>query len=280
MAVRVKSVQIVNKIESRIFTIRGLQVMLDRDLAELYQVPVKVLNQAVKRNINRFPERFRFQLNKMETDELVTNCDRFKSLKHSSILPYAFAESGVAMLSTVLRSNIAVSVSVKIMDAFVAMRKILSANTGIVQRLETVEQKQIETDKKVDEIFNALESKDAIPKCGIFFDGQIFDAAKRSIVLIDSYIDESVLTMLGKKSKNVKVTLLTKDISKQLSLDIAKFNQQYPTMEARNFNLSHDRFLIIDGKEVYHLGASLKDLGKKWFAFSKMEGFALLEKIN
>jgi len=155
--------------------------------------------------------------------------------------------------------------------------------------LETVEQKQIETDKKVDQIFNALESKDAIPRCGVFFDGQIFDAyvlankiiksAKQSIVLIDNYIDESVLTMLGKKSKNVKVTLLTKDISKQLSLDIAKFNQQYPIMEAKNFNLSHDRFLIIDGKEVYHLGASLKDLGKKWFAFSKMEGLALLGKI-
>jgi aerobic-type carbon monoxide dehydrogenase small subunit (CoxS/CutS family) len=282
----------IDKIETRIFTIRGLQVMLDRDLAELYQVPVKVLNQAVKRNINRFPERFRFQLNKIETDELVTNCDRFKSLKHSSVLPYVFAESGVAMLSTVLRSTIAVSVSVKIMDAFVAMRKILSAHTGIIQRLETVEQKQIETDKKVDKIFNALESKDDIPKCGVFFDGQIFDAyalvnkiiksAKQSIVLIDNYIDESVLTMLGKKSKNVKVTLLTKDISKQLNLDISKFNQQYPTMEAKNFSLSHDRFLIIDGKEVYHLGASLKDLGKKWFAFSKMEmeGLALLEKIE
>ena len=282
----------IDKIETRIFTIRGLQVMLDRDLAELYQVPVKVLNQAVKRNINRFPERFRFQLNKMETAELVTNCDRFKSLKHSSVLPYVFAESGVAMLSTVLRSAIAVSVSVKIMDAFVAMRKILAQSNGIIQRLETVEQKQIETDKKVDKIFNALESKDAIPKCGVFFDGQIFDAyvlankiiksAKQSIVLIDNYIDDSVLTMLGKKSKNVKVTLLTKDISKQLSLDISKFNQQYPTMEAKNFSLSHDRFLIIDGKEVYHLGASLKDLGKKWFAFSKMEmeGLALLEKLR
>jgi len=189
-----------------------------------------------------------------------------------------------------LRSDIAVKISVQIMRAFIAMRKILAQNNGIIQRLETVEQKQIETDKKIDKIFNALESKDAIPKCGVFFDGQIFDAyvlankiiksAKQSIVLIDNYIDESVLTMLGKKSKNVKVTLLTKDISKQLSLDIAKFNEQYPAMEAKNFNLSHDRFLVIDGKEVYHLGASLKDLGKKWFAFSKMEGLALLEKID
>jgi hypothetical protein len=135
-----------------------------------------------------------------------------------------------------------------------------------------------------------LESKEAIPKCGVFFDGQIFDAyvlankiiksAKQSIVLIDNYIDESVLTMLGKKSKNVKVTLLTKDISKQLNLDIVKFNEQYPAMEVKSFNLSHDRFLVIDGKEVYHLGASLKDLGKKWFAFSKMEGLDLLEKVD
>jgi hypothetical protein len=281
-----------NKIESRIFTIRGLQVMLDRDLAELYQVPVKALNQAVKRNMDRFPERFRFQLDKMEASELVTNCDRFRNLKHSSVLPYVFTESGVAMLSAILRSNIAVSVSVEIMDAFVLMRKILSTSTGIIQRLETVEHKQIETDKRVDKIFNALESKDAIPKCGVFFDGQIFDAyvlankiiksAKQSIILIDNYIDESVLTMLGKKSKNVKVTLLTKDISKQLALDIAKFNQQYPEIEAKKFNLSHDRFWVIDNKEIYHLGASLKDLGKKWFAFSKMDnaGLALLEKVE
>ncbi|MDR2579673.1 MAG: ORF6N domain-containing protein [Fibromonadaceae bacterium] len=184
-----------NKIESRIFTIRGLQVMLDRDLAELYQVPVKVLNQAVKRNVGRFPERFRFPLNEIETKELVTTCDRFKSLKHSSVLPYAFTESGVAMLSAILRSDIAISVSIKIMDAFVAMRRLLSTNTGIIQRLETVEQKQIATDKNIDKIFNALENKEAVPKCGLFFDGQIFDAyvlankiiksAKQSIVNAD-----------------------------------------------------------------------------------------------
>ena len=278
------------QIETRIFTIRGLQVMLDRDLAELYQVPVKALNQAVKRNLGRFPERFRFQLNETETSELVTNCDRFKSLKHSSVLPYVFTESGVAMLSAVLRSIIAVSVSVKIMDAFVAMRKLLSANTGFIQRLETVEQKQITTDKKIDKIFNALQSKTLIPKCGIFFEGQIFDAyalatkiiksAKQSIILIDNYIDETVLTMFSKKAKNVKVTLLTKNTSKQLDLDLAKFNQQYPPIESKTFEVSHDRFLIIDGKEVYHLGASLKDLGKKWFAFSKMENQLLLEKVR
>ena len=281
-----------DKIEFRIFTIRGLQVMLDRDLAELYQVSVKALNQAVKRNESRFPVRFRFQLNENETNELVTNCDRFKTLKHSSILPSAFTESGVAMLSAVLHSDTAVRISVQIMDAFVKMRKLLTQSSGIIQRIETVEQKQIETDKKIDDIFNALESKEAIPKCGVFFDGQIFDAyvlankiiksAKNSIVLIDNYIDESVLIMLGKKSKNVKVTLLTKNISKQLDLDVAKFNQQYPNMEVKAFNLSHDRFLIIDNEVIYHLGASLKDLGKKWFAFSKMEneGLSLLERIK
>ncbi len=279
-----------NKIESRIFTIRGLQVVLDRDLAELYGVETRVLKQAVNRNIIRFPIHFMFELSEDEIKSMVSQFVIPSKSYFGGSVPYVFTEQGVAMLSAVLRSDIAIKISIKIMDAFVAMRKILSANTGIIQRLETVEQKQIETDKKVDEIFNALESKDAIPKCGVFFDGQIFDAyvlankiiksAKQSIVLIDNYIDESVLTMLGKKSKNVKVTLLTKDISKQLSLDIAKFNLQYPTIEAKNFNLSHDRFLIIDGKEVYHLGASLKDLGKKWFAFSKMEGLALLEKIK
>jgi hypothetical protein len=172
------------------------------------------------------------------------------------------------------------------------MRKVVAVHIGLVQRMEGLELKQIETDKKIDKIFDALQSKDAIPKCGVFFDGQIFDAyvlankiiksAKQSIVLIDNYIDESVLTILGKKSKNAKVTLLTKSISKQLELDIAKFNQQYPAMEAKIFTVSHDRFLIIDGKDIYHLGASLKDLGKKWFAFSKMEsdGFGIIEKVQ
>jgi hypothetical protein len=207
-------------------------------------------------------------------------------------MPYAFTEQGVSMLSAVLRSDIAVKMSVLIMRAFVGMRRVLMQNGGIIQRLENVELKQIETDKKMDKILDALQSKDAIPKCGVFFDGQVFDAyvlankiiksAKQSIVLIDNYIDESVLTVLVKKSKNEKVTLLTKSISKQLELDIAKFNQQYPVIEAKAFAVSHDRFLIIDGKDIYHLGASLKDLGKKWFAFSKMEGdgFGIIEKVQ
>ena len=282
----------INEIESQIFTLRGLQVMLDRDLAELYQVPVKVLNQAVKRNIERFPERFRFRLNEKETNELVTNCDRFKNLKHSSVMPYAFTESGIAMLSAVLRSDVAITASVKIMDAFVKMRKLISASMGIIQRLENVEQKQIETDKKIDKIFDVMESQNTIPTQGIFFNGQIFDAyifvndiiksAKKSIVLIDNYIDESVLKMFCEKNENVKIVIHTKDIKEKLRLSIAKFNEQYKNIEAKKFDICHDRFLIIDNKEIYHLGASLKDLGKKIFAFSKMEsdGFALLEKIG
>jgi hypothetical protein len=282
----------VNKIESRIFTIRGLQVMLDRDLAELYGVEVKRLNEQANRNIERFPSKFRFQLTESEFKILKSQFATSSEGSHGGIrkMPYAFTEQGVSMLSAVLHSPTAIAVSIKIMETFVAMRKMLTMQSGITQRLEAVEQKQIETDKKIDKVFDALSSREAIPKCGIFFNGQIFDAyaiatkiiksAKQSIILIDNYIDESVLTMLGKKAKNVKVTILTKDVSRQLALDIAKFNQQYPVVEAKAFCLSHDRFLIIDGKDTYHLGASLKDLGKKWFAFSKMDGEILLERIK
>ena len=280
-----------SKIESRIFTIRGLQVMLDRDLAELYGVETRVLKQAVNRNAIRFPSHFMFELSENEIKNMVSQFVIPSKSYFGGSKPYAFTEQGVAMLSAILRSDVAVKISIQIMDAFVKMRRLITQSSGIIQRIETVEQKQIETDKKIDKIFNALENKEAVPKCGVFFDGQIFDAyvlankiiksAKSSIVLIDNYIDESVLTMLGKKAKNVKVTLLTKNISKQLNLDVEKFNQQYPNMEAKTFNLSHDRFLIIDGKDIYHLGASLKDLGNKWFAFSKMEkeGLALLGKV-
>jgi len=267
-------------IENRIFTIRGNQVMMDRDLAEMYNVETKVLNQAVKRNIERFPELFRFQLTDSEKNELVTNCDRFENLKHSSNKPYAFTEQGVAMLSAVLRSETAIKVSIQIINAFVEMRKIMAGQSGLIQRMEGVERKLVETDQKFEQVFKALEGN-TIPTQGVFFDGQIFDAyefasriirsAKKNIVLIDNYIDENTLTHLSKKSKGVNVVILTKSISRQLTLDIKKANEQYPHFQAKIFTKSHDRFLIIDSKEVYHLGASLKDLGKKWFAFSKLE---------
>jgi hypothetical protein len=196
-------------------------------------------------------------------------------------LPYAFTEQGVAMLSAVLRSDIAIKVSIQIINAFVAMRRFIAANALIFQRLDTLETKQLETDNKIDHVLNAIESKEIQLKQGIFFDGQIFDAykfvadlirtAQESIILIDNYIDDTVLIRLTKRNKGVKVTILTKTISKQLALDIKKFNEQYPAIEIKEFKNSHDRFIIIDNTTVYHFGASLKDLGKKWFAFSKME---------
>lgn len=267
-------------IENRIYSIRGEQVMLDRDLAEMYQVETKVLNQAVKRNIERFPKQFRFQLTNIEKIELVTNCGRFKSLKHSSVNPYAFTEQGVAMLSSVLRSDIAVKVSIQIINAFVQMRRAIGQETIQHLRLSNIENKLIEHDQKFNQIFSALEQNE-IPQKGIFFDGQVFDAyefaskiirsAQKSIVLIDNYMDESTFVHLSKKKKGVQVSLLCKNVNKQLKLDIQKANEQYGNFEQRTFSKSHDRFLIIDNSEVYHLGASLKDLGKKWFAFSKMD---------
>jgi hypothetical protein len=273
------------EIENRIFTFRGVQVMIDRDLAVMYHVEVRRLNEQVKRNIERFPDSFRFQLSNNEKNELVANCDRFDSIKHSSSNPYAFTEQGVAMLSAVLRSDIAIKVSIQIINAFIEMRKIITNHSGLLQRMDGIEKRQLETDKKFEQVFKALESKTEIPTEGVFFDGQIFDAyeltskiirsAKKSIVLIDNYIDESTLAHLSKKTKAVKVLLLTKTISNQLTLDVKKVNEQYGGFELKPFNKSHDRFLILDEKEVYHIGASLKDLGKKWFAFSKMDKYSV-----
>lgn len=272
-------------IQDKIYMIRNVQVMIDRDLAELYDVETKVLNQAVKRNLTRFPEEFRFQLSDSEKKQLVTNCDRFKSLKHSSVNPYAFSEQGVAMLSSVLRSQTAINISIQIIRAFVAMRRFLQTNAQVFQRLDTLELKQLATDKKIEQVLDAIESKKIPPKQGIFFDGQVFDAfqllsdlvrsAKKSIVLIDNYVDDTVLTLFSKRRKHVRLLILTNRISKQLKLDVGKFNAQYPPAELRAFNKAHDRFLIIDHATVYHFGASLKDLGKKWFAFSKMDKSAL-----
>ena len=171
------NIQIIDEdtIKNKIFTIRGLSVMIDRDLAELYGIETKVFNQAVKRNIERFPENFRFQLNDIEKNELVTNCDRFNSLKHSSVNPYVFTEQGVSMLSAVLKSKIAIDISIKIINSFVNMRKTISNNSLIFQRLETLEQKQYTNDEKFDKLFDALENKSIKPKQGIFYDGQVFD---------------------------------------------------------------------------------------------------------
>lgn len=277
-------------IENRILTLRGKQVMIDRDLAELYGVDTKRLNEQVKRNIDRFPERFRFQLSKQEKDELVANCDRFNGLKHSSSKPFAFTEQGVAMLSAVLKSETAVNTSIRIIDAFVAMRNFLMNNASIFQRMERIEMKQLKTDEKVDAILDRL-NEHTEPEEGVFFEGQIFDAyafvaglirkADKRIAVIDSYIDDSVLVQLAKRKPGVTVDIYDGKISPQLRQDVARHNAQYPGVALHAYKKAHDRFLIID-EAVYHIGHSLKDLGKKLFAFSKMEvmtGTELLSKF-
>ncbi|MBE6235100.1 MAG: ORF6N domain-containing protein [Bacteroidales bacterium] len=264
--------------EERIIKIREQYVILDRDLAELYGVETKRINEQVKRNIERFPDAFRFQLTDDELRELVAVCDRFAILKHSSSLPYAFTEEGVAMLSTVLRSKTAIQVSIHIMQSFVAMRRYLFNNAGIIQRISRIEIRQNETDRRIDEIFSKFQDK-TIPVEGIFYDGQIFDAyifvtdlvrsARRRVVLIDNYVDESVLLMFSKRASGVSAEIRTGRLSSQLQLDVVKHDSQYePIVIVQTQNI-HDRFLIVDD-DVYHIGASLKDLGKKLFAFSKM----------
>lgn len=283
------------KIEDFIHTIRGQQVLVDRDLALLYKVETKVLNQAIKRNIERFPERFRFQLSKEETAELVTICDRFNSLKHSTVCPYVLTEQGVAMLSTVLRSATAVETSIKIMDAFVAMRHLLSSNAQLFQRLETIEYHQLEmkrhqnqTDNRIDEIFEKINKSD-MPQQGIFYNGQIYDAytfvanlvrcAECRIILIDNYVDDTVLTLLNKRNNDVDASIYTNHISRTLQLDIERHNAQYPPITVGIYRMAHDRFLIIDDK-VYHIGASIKDLGKRLFGFSLMQELTAIELLT
>lgn len=267
------------EVEELIFTIRDKQVMIDYHLAQLYGVETKVLNQQVKRNIERFPERFRFQLADDERDKVVTICDHLSKLKFSKTNPYAFTEQGVAMLSAVLRSETAVAVSVRIIDAFVEMRRFLSKDMNILKRIDNLERSSMEANKKFDKIFSVIESGNVCSAQGIFFNGQVFDAyifvtklirsATRSIVLIDNYVDESVLLMLDKREPNVFARIYTQNISPKLDLDMKKHNSQYEPIDVVLFREAHDRFLLVDDK-VYHIGASLKDLGKKWFAFTLM----------
>jgi len=246
----------------------------------------KRLNEQIKRNIKRFPLEFMFQLIKDELEnwksKIATSNREIMGLRK---MPFVFTEQGVSMLSTVLKSKTAVNTNIQIINTFVNIRKFLSNNASIFQRLDTLQTNQIqykiETDEKFNKIFRAIDSNEMKPKQGIFYNGQIFDAyvfindlikgAKKSIVLIDNYLDESVLTILSKRDKKCDATIYTNNILRQLKLDLKKYNSQYPTIEMKKFSLSHDRFLIIDDREVYHIGASLKDLGKKWFAFSKMD---------
>lgn len=300
----------IENIKNLIYTIRGKQVMLDSDVAMLYHYETKKINQTVKRNIQRFPESFCFQLDEKELESLRSQIatlkieKQFDSLRSQSVtlnkngrgqhrkyLPYVFTEQGIAMLSGLLKNDIAIQVSINIMNAFVEMRKIIINNAFVFQEINSMKTKLLEHDKKFDAVFDELQKdKGTEFKQKIFFNGQIYDSysliidiiksAKTKILIIDNYIDDSILKMLSKKNKNVEVVILTSQNCNLNKLDISRFNKQYPSLKISYTNKFHDRFIIIDNKELYHSGASLKDLGKKCFAISKIEDMEYVEKMN
>ena len=280
-------------IRSRIFTIRGVQVMLDRDLAELYGVATKRLNEQVKRNVERFPSTFMFQLSSNEMRELVANCDRFKSMKHSSVPMTAFTEHGIIMLASVLKSAVAIEASIRITETFVAMRKALASIAPLLARIEETDRRQIADQAKNDAnqerneerfklILDAMQDK-KFPPQKVFFDGQVYDAfeqmkkfvrmAKKELIIIDPYFADSVLPLIAQKRKDVEVLVVKNSRSKLLhDVDVAQFNTQYMnSLAVKVSDRFHDRFLIIDKTTLIHVGASLNHLGKKCFAFSSLD---------
>ncbi len=287
----------IHNIKNLIYTIRGQQVMLDSDVAMLYHYETKYINLAVRRNKERFPESFCFQLTKEEFDNLRL---QFATLNYQTdnrrkvtrkYLPYVFTEQGIAMLSGLLKNEIAIQVSINIMNAFVEMRKFIATKSNIFNLSTRMEHKFLEYDKKFDIVFDELQNKkESEFNQKIFFDGQIYDSysliidiiktAKNKILIIDNYIDDSILKMLAKKNKNIEVVILTSPNSTISKLDISKFNKQYPVLKIAKTNKFHDRFIVIDNKELYHCGASLKDLGKKCFAISKIDDREYVEKIS
>ncbi len=279
------------EIQNMIYTFRGKQVMIDRDLAYLYNVETKVLNQAVKRNLNRFPEHFRFQLTESEYENLrsqIVTSTKDNTHGGRRYMPYVFTEQGIAMLSAVLKSDIAVEISVKIMNSFVEMRRFLLSNQELFSRLDRIEIKQLETDRKFEEVFNYIAANTEV-KQNIFFNGQIYDAfsfivgligkAKKEIILIDNYVDVNTLNILCKKNQGVEVVIATAGKGSLSVKDITKFNAQYPKLSVKTTTDFHDRFLILDKIEVYHIGASIKDAGKKSFGITKIEDKDLINGI-
>ena len=277
-------------IQALIKTIRGVQVILDRDVAGLYGVATGALNRQVKRNEERFPDDFMFRLSAEEWDNLKCQIG-ISSWGGDRQLPYAFTENGIAMLSSVLRSPTAIEVNIRIMRAFSAMRRFLLANAQMFQRIETVEKRQIATDAKVDSILERLDATET-PLRGVFYDGQLWDAralvlslvsrAKRALILIDNWATPETLDLFTKKHKGVKVTIFTSEHFKKgaprhsiSDADIETFNAQYPKLAVRYTEKFHDRFLVVDDKELYLIGASLKDLGRKCFAFTKLDATAI-----
>ena len=265
-------------IEKMIYVIRDKQVMLDSDLAILYQVETGALNRAVKRNISRFPEDFRFQLTKEEYQNLrcQTGISSFAQGENNyggrRTLPYVFTEQGISMLASVLHSEVAIKVSIGIMRAFVEMRRFIANNALLFERISNVELKQLEyqkqTDEKLDQIFDAFS-----------LIVSLIQKAEKEIVLIDGYVDIGTLNLLTKKNENVTVVMYTLKRTKLSQEDVNNFNSQYPLLEVRYTKVSHDRFLILDKKNVYHIGASLKDAGKKCFGISLIEDAGIVRDI-
>ena len=285
MGSKVVSVENFLEIEKRIFVFRERQVMLDKDLAFLYGVETRALNQAVKRNVERFPEDFMFQLSKSELEVLISQ-NVTSSWGGDRKLPYAFTENGIAMLSGILRSETAIQVNIRIMRTFTQMRKFLANNAQVFARLDRVEMHQLEADKKIEELFTKMESCGIEQRQGVFFQGQIFDAyvlfekiiqgAKKDVVLIDGYVDLTILERFAQKKSGVNVTIYTHPQTALSKLDIQKFNSQYPTLTVNHTTKMHDRFMIVDNTDLYHIGASLKDLGLRCFAFEKMNDAKIL----
>ncbi|QTU83141.1 ORF6N domain-containing protein [Carnobacteriaceae bacterium zg-C25] len=277
-------------IRNMIYTFRGKQVMVDSDLAALYHVTTGNLNKAMKRNATRFPDNFCFQLTEDEYKNLrfqngTSNLSNYGGRRY---MPYVFTEQGIAMLSAVLKSDIAVDVSIKIMNSFVEMRKFLLSNQEMFARLDRVEIKQLETDKKLEEVFHYIATNTEV-KQKIFFDGQIYDAfsflveiiqkADKKIILIDNYVDINTLNILCKKNSGVEIEIYTSGKGNLTTKDINKFNAQYPMLTVKTTTHFHDRFLILDDTKVYHIGASIKDAGKKSFGITKIEDTDLIQSL-
>ncbi len=275
----------IKDIGSLVYVIRGKQVMLDSDLAMLYQVETKNLNQAATRNTDRFPEDFRFKITKEEFDDL-----RFQSGTSNEeqggrggrrYYPYVYTEQGISMLASVLHSKVAVQVSINIMRTFVEMRRFIANNALLFKKVSSIELKQLEyqktTDAKFDKVFQYIENH-AESEQKIFFDGQIYDAfsliasiirkAQKEIILIDGYVDVDTLNILAKKNTGVAVKIYTYASTRLTNKDVANFNTQYPALTVKKTQIFHDRFIVLDGKTVYHIGASIKDAGKKCFGIS------------
>lgn len=278
-------------IKNLIYTIRGMQVMLDSDVANLFKYTTKNINKSVKNNAEKFPEYYCFQLTTKEYNFLITrryNITKIGRSNNRKYLPYVFTEYGITMLAAVLKSEVAVNISIKIVNIFMQMRKKFSENNQVFERLTSLEYKLLEQEKKINNILGELKFEENI-KQKIFFKGQIYDAysiiidiiksANKKILIIDNYIDDNVLKMLSKKKKDVEVTILTSIKSNIEKLDIKKFNKEYPILKLEKTNKFHDRFIIVDNKEMYHLGASIKDLGKKCFGINKIEDVKIVEKI-